>query len=373
MDGGDHDDHGHGQHDHDKHGDDEHDHDEHGSDADTVHLSEVQIAAAGITLAVVREGMAGALTVPATIAVDPQTSAVVAAAVGGRITSLERQLGESVRTGDTLAVIESREAAELQAEIAIARQQRAMANMTLEREERLFREKVSAEQDVLQARAAAADAGVRLQLAEQRLGASGARGDALNRIVVRAPASGHVVAREVVLGQVVQADAELFRVADLSTLSLELALPPDAAASVAVGNAVTVGAGTRTAEGHIVFVSPVIDPHSRQVRAVASLPNRAGQWRVGEAVQASVAVATRDGMPALAVPKTALQMVEDQPSVFVRSDEGFIVKHLKIGAANGDHVTVLSGLVGGERIAVTNSYVLKAELGKGEGGHDHAH
>jgi cobalt-zinc-cadmium efflux system membrane fusion protein len=354
-----------------EHAEDGHHSDEAG-EADTIRLTEAQISAADIAVAPVRSGMAGAVTVPAVVAADPERSAVVAAAVGGRITSLSRNLGERVRRGDALAVIESREAAELQAEVEAARQRLALAQATLRREEQLFRERVSPEQDVLAARTAAAEARIRLRLAQQRLGTTGGSGGALNRIVVRSPLSGHAVAREVALGEVVAADAELFRVADLSTMAVELALLPDAAAQVEVGSPVHVSTADREATGRVAFLSPVIDPHTRQVRAIATLPNPQGQWRVGETVQAAIAVRNAEAKAMLAVPKTAIQTVEDKPSVFVRTPDGFAVKHLEIGPVQGDYVTVLSGLDGGERVAVRNSYVLKAELGKGEGG-EHAH
>lgn len=353
--------------DHEAAGPDAHGDETDAGEADVVHLTDAQIAAAGIEVSAVREGMAGALTVPALIAADADKSAVVAAAVGGRIMSLARNLGDPVHAGDTLAIIESREVAELQAEIAAAREQRKVTQATLEREERLFDEKVSPEQDVLQARAAAAEARIRMQLAEQRLGATGVGGDALNRIAVRSPLAGHVVGRDVELGQVVRADAELFRVADLSTVWVELALPPDAAAGASAGRAVWVRAHGREAQARIAFVSPIVDPHSRQVRAIATLPNKAGQWRVGESVQAAIELVSQGSGAGLAVPKSALQTMEDKPSVFVRVAEGFKVKQVQLGAPSGDDVMVADGLEAGDRIAITNTYVLKAEAGKGEG------
>lgn len=358
------------------HGEEEHGHGEgeggHGEgEADVIRLTDAQIEAAGIETAVVRSGAAAAITVPAVIAADPEKSTVVVAAVGGRVTSLARNLGEAVKAGDALAVIESREAAELQADVEAQRQQSTLAEATLKREEQLFAQKVSPEQDVLEARAAAAEARIRLQLAQQRLGTTGGAGGSFNRIVVRAPQAGHVVARSVGLGQAVQADAELFRVADLSVVAVELALPPQTASLVAVGGSVSVSAGDREASGRLAFVSPVIDPGTRQVRAIALLRNEEGRWRVGETVHA--AVATGADANALSIPKSAVQTVEDKPSVFVRTDEGFAVKHLELGPGSGAFVAVRSGLNGGERIAVKNSYVLKAEAGKGAGGGHHDH
>jgi cobalt-zinc-cadmium efflux system membrane fusion protein len=95
---------------------------------------------------------------PATIEGDPQGTQVVSAAIGGRVVSLTRNLGQSVGRGDTLAVIESREAAQLKGEVEASRARLALANSNLAREQRLFAQRVSPEQDLIAARTAAIEA-----------------------------------------------------------------------------------------------------------------------------------------------------------------------------------------------------------------------
>ena len=106
-----------------------------------VTLTQQQITEAGIE--VVRPtvgGVAGAIEVSATIEGDPQGVQVASAAIGGRLVSLTRNLGQSVGRGDVLAVIESREAASLKGEIEAARARAALAQSNLRREQRLFAE-----------------------------------------------------------------------------------------------------------------------------------------------------------------------------------------------------------------------------------------
>ncbi len=168
----------------------------------TATLSAQQIADAGIE--VTRQtvgGVAGAIELPATIEGDPQGVQVVSAAIGGRLVSLTRNLGQPVRRGETLAVIESREAASLNAEVEAARARSTLAQSNLRREQRLFAERVSPEQDLVAARTAATEATIALRLARQQLSATGGGGGALNRIAVRSPISGHVIARSAMLGQ----------------------------------------------------------------------------------------------------------------------------------------------------------------------------
>lgn len=338
--------------------------------AGTVILTREQIQAAGIEI--VRPtvgGAAGAIEVSASVEGDPEGVQVVSAAIGGRIVSLTRNLGQSVGKGDVLAVVESREAASLRAEVEAARARAALANVNLHRERRLFAERVSPEQDLIAARTAATEADIALRLARQQLAATGGVGSALNRITVRAPISGQVIARSATLGQTVAADAELFRIANLAKVTIAMSLLPADAGRVRPGDRVEVSASGRRQEARITFVSPVLDEATRLVPVIAGIDNRAGQWRVGENVNAAIMLPA-GGEGILAVPSAAVQMIANRPHLFVRTASGFRAAPVTLGRTRGGQVVVLSGLAGTERVASTNSFMLKAELGKGEAGHE---
>ncbi len=335
---------------------------------DIVTLSAQQIADAGIE--VTRPtvgGVAGAIELSATIEGDPQGVQVVSTSVGGRLVSLTRNLGQSVSRGDPLAIIESREAASLKAEVEAARARSALAQSNLRREQRLFAERVSPEQDLVAARTAATEANIALRLAQQQLSATGSGGGALNRIAVRSPIAGQVIARSATLGQAVAADAELFRVANLSKVTVTTSLVPTDAGRVKPGVRVEVTAPGRRQEGRVTFVSPILDETTRLVPVIATLDNAGSTWRVGETVNVSILVPAT-GDRTVAVPSAAVQMIEDKSFVFVRTATGFRAMPVTLGRTNGGQVTVTAGLTGSERIASTNSFTLKAELGKGAGG-----
>jgi cobalt-zinc-cadmium efflux system membrane fusion protein len=337
---------------------------------DFVALSDQQIKAAGIEVMPVRQSFAGAVEAPAVIAADPKHAAVVSSAVGGRVVEIRRNLGDSVARGDVLAVIESRDVAQLRADVEIAKRQYELSQANFAREERLYGEKVTSRQEFEIARNAAQEARTRLRLAEQQLAAAGASsGGQLNRLMLRSPIKGNVTARQIALGDIVAPDAHLFEVADLNELAAELSLSPDDAARVTVGTTVDVSTDGRTGTGRITHVSRVLDPATRQVRAIARLSNGRGAWRIGETVRASIALEGGVGTQ-LAIPRTAVQTVEDRPSVFVRVKDGFAIKHVVLGGNAAGYVKVMGGLEGNEQIAVSNAYLLKAEHGKGEAGDD---
>lgn len=343
---------------------------EHHEDDGKIILNADQIAAAGIQIARPTVGGAGTIELPATIDGDPQATQVVSAAIGGRVVALMRNLGQSTGRGDTIAIIESREAASLNAEVQAAGARLALAQSNLAREQRLFAQRVSAEQDLITARTSATEARIALQLAQQQRSAAGGGGGALNRIAIRAPLSGQIISRSVVLGQTVAADAELFRIANLGNLSLALNFQPADAGRIRAGAPVQVQAAGRTGAARISFVSPALDPATRLIPAIATIDNRAGQWRVGEPVTASVSLSGPGTDKAIRVPSTAVQSHEGKTVIFVRTPTGFIATPVTLGDSAGDQVVVRSGLTGSEQIATTNSFTLKAELGKGEASHE---
>ncbi|MEN2711384.1 efflux RND transporter periplasmic adaptor subunit [Sphingomonas sp. NPDC092331] len=339
----------------------------------TAPLTAEQIAAANITL--IRPGRGGtgaAIEAPALLESDPDATRVVAAPLEGRVIALVRNLGDAVRRGETLAVIESRQAAGLQAEVEKARTRLELARKTLARDEALYARGFRPLREVEISRAAAEQAETDVRLARQQVAASGVRGGSLNRIVITAPIAGRVVARSAVPGQMFTADAaetELFRIAALERLSVVLSIAAGDAARVRPGNPVEVAAAGRTAMARVRFVAPALDPQTRLVRVLADLDNRGGQWRAGEPVQARIEVAGAGAAP-LMVPATAVQTVENRPVLFVRTPQGFRTQPVTLGARDGAMVAILSGLADGEQVAATNTFTLKAELGKGEASHE---
>ena len=343
-------------------------HAEKGEHADFVTMSPQQIAAAGIELTTpMTGGGSGSVQAAALIESDPDGTRVVAAPIEGRVVALTRNLGDYVRRGDTLAIIESRQAASLQAEVEKARSRLNLARTTLDRDRALFKRGFRPKSELDISQAAYEQAATDLRMAGQQVAASGVRGGNLNRIVITAPIGGQVIARNAVLGQVFMADAadtELFRIADTNRLSVTFSLSPADAARVARGSIVQVTAPGRRSTATVSFVSPALDPKTRLVPVIARLDNRGGRWRVGE--PANVAVGAVPGVGStIRVPTAAVQTVEGRNVVFVRTGAGFRVVPVTLGGHDGEMTVVTSGLMGGEQIAATNSYTLKAELEKG--------
>jgi membrane fusion protein, heavy metal efflux system len=194
--------------------------------------------------------------------------------------------------------------------------------------------------------------------------------ESLQVYTVSSPQLGVVTERFTNPGE--QAESQqLFTVADLSTVWVELSLFPRDRGRVKPGQSVrvqTADAGPM-GEGRIVFVSPLSSSATQSLTARVQLDNADGRWSPGLYVQAEVAIG--ESQLALAVPAAAVQELEDGTSVFVNDADGLEARVVKTGRSDGRVVEILEGLKAGEPVVGEGSFVLKAELGKGEAEDEH--
>ncbi len=157
-------------------------------------------------------------------------------------------------------------------------------------------------------------------------------------------------------------ETELFTLANLDRVWVELAVGPTDLPTVAEGHTVSVAAHglSKRAVGKIVFISPILDKDTHSARVVAEIANPDGNWRPGSLVHAAVAIEER--VAALTVPASAVQTIGKMRVVFVRTPDGFEKRPVTLGDGDDRLFEVLSGVQVGEAIAVTNTFALKAEF-----------
>jgi cobalt-zinc-cadmium efflux system membrane fusion protein len=364
---------------------------EHG-EAGEIHMTAEQITSQEIGTAAVAGGtLSRHLVVPGTVTPDADRLVRVPARVVGTVAEMRKRLGDKVQKGDVVAVLDSREVADAKSDFLTAGVQAELQKINFERQQKLISSQATAQVSFDQARATYQESQLRLDLARQKLSALGlnaaevaaaAKRDeatpnqsSLRLFPLRAPMDGRIVERKVDVGTKVGSEgdpADVYTIADLSTVWVELAVPTTALLNVAEGAKVLIGTGTDEktlrAEGQVVFISPFLNADTRSARVIVALPNPDQTWRPGTFVTAAVAIA-EETVP-VRVPRTALQTVEGKLVAFVRTDEGFERRAVKVGRSDDDAFEVTEGLAAGDEIAVANTFLLKAELGKAEADHD---
>lgn len=301
--------------------------------------------------------------------------------LAGVVVRSAKNLGDPVKKGELLAVLESRALADLKSEHLAARTRLELARETFEREKRLWEEKISARQDYLASRQALAEAEIAYRNVEQKLLAlglshaavmrgGGGGADGLTRYEIRAPIDGVVIEKHLAIGEAVKEDASIFTIADLSTVWAEMTIYPKDLSSVKLGQTVTVRASALNAEaeGRVSYVGSLIGEQTRSAKARVTLPNPERSWRPGLFVTVDL-VQDETEVP-VAVSVDAIQTLRDWKVAFARFGEFFEARPVELGRSDGKTVEVLSGLAPGTPYAATNSFILKADLGKAGASHD---
>lgn len=362
---------------HDDHGEGSHGHGEeqagegHEEEAGKLHLSIAQIEAAGVQLADAGPRELGtAISFPGEIRFDEDRTAHVVPRVPGVVESVQAELGQAVKRGEVLAVIASQQISDLRSEQQAAQRRLELARLTFQREQQLWQERISAEQDYLQARQVLQEAEIALANARQKVAAVGPAG-AGNRYELRAPFDAVVVEKHLTVGEVVDETSNAFTLSDLSRVWATFAVAPRDLDKVTTGRNVTVSApdlGARV-EGKINYVGSLLGEQNRAATVRATLANPNGAWRPGLFV--NVAVSVERFNAAVVVPQSALQTWEEQTVVFARTEEGFEARPVTTGRRDAGQVEITTGLAAGTQVAAAGSFVLKSELGKGSAEHSH--
>ncbi len=333
-----------------------------------VTLDANQIEAAGILVA--RAGPAEIVTavqLVGEIRFNEDRTAHIVPRVPGIVERVAVTVGEQVTQGQLLAEIASADLADRRSELLTAERRLSAARVSYEREKALWLEQVSAEQDYLQAQTQLREADIALQNARQKLAALNAPPAAgnLSRYELRAPFAGTIVEKHLAPGEALAADANVFVLSDLSSVWAEMAVPAQRMNDVRIGRQATVDATAfeSQARGPIIHVGSLLGEQTRTAPARVLLPNPSGTWRPGMFVNVSVDAGQQ--AVAVAVASEALQDLDGSPVVFVQSPGGFVAQAVETGRHDNQITEIVKGLKTGQAYASTNSFVLKAELGKG--------
>jgi membrane fusion protein, heavy metal efflux system len=385
------------------------DHGDHGDDHGHGHTDEVKLTTEAIKVAKIRvepvkkHPLSTTFTAPARVAFNAEAMAHVGSLVPGRVVDIKVRVGDLVKKGDELLVVESTELGQAQSDylqkrtdLAVALAAVEPAKQSFERSKKLYDESQgialgevqkrqaelkAAEGDALTAKAAAAAALNRLLL----LGMSKEQAMQLEdegvlnpTLSVRAPISGRVIEREVTLGELVAPEKErLLVLADTETVWVLADVPESRLAQISVGSPAQVqfaALPNRRLEGKVAQIAPALNPDTRAGRVRVEVVNGDGSLRPGMFASVALTAGAPGGAAVLAVPDEAVQTVEGEPAVFVPVEgeaNTFAKRTVTVGKPIGELVPVVAGLKEGESVVVSGSFILKAELEKSEASHEH--
>ena len=341
---------------------------EHGREG-FIPMTAERLAASGLAVERVEpRSLLSEIIAQATVAAPPEGQALLTARADGAVVRINKRLGDAVGAGETVALLESRDAAQFVAERNAAAARERAAHAAWQREERLFRERVTAREALEAARAAHDATEVELRRSETALRTAGVTGDG-RHLAVRSPISGRITEVDTQLGAYVTAGAELFNVSDPRRIQVDAAVPASDAQRIRPGDRAMIELPNGgLVEARVRSITPAVDPQSRAATVVLQLNAAPGGLTQGQAVR--VRITPRGSQESgIILPEQAVQQVEGRDMVFVQVKGGFQATPVSVGSRSGGRVEILDGLRAGQTVVTEGAFVLKSQLGASEAEH----
>ena len=280
----------------------------------------------------------------------------VSADLPGIVDEILFESGDAVREGQTLAILDTRQE---QAQMAAVEAQRALARLNFNRMQELLDQRVISKAEYDSATAES-------RQAEARVGEIRA---VIERKTIRAPFSGILGIRQINKGQYLAGGDPVVPLQSLNPIYVNFGVPQQAIGQVRVGRLVRLSAETPanlSVEGRVTAIDSVVDPTTRNIQVQATLANPDGKLRPGMFVQTEIALGANQSV--IALPASAISYAPYGDSVFVVSEmkddkghtyHGVRQQIVKLGAARGDQIAVLSGIKPGEEVVTSGLFKLR--------------
>lgn len=336
-------------------------------------------ARAGVKVEAVGEQLAPeALQQAATgvVQANAYRSTPVVSLVGGRLTQVSAEAGQEVRRGQTVAVVFSDELAMAQSRYLSAQAELEEHHQHHQRTLQLVELGAASREEFEQAtsvlkKAEAEMAAQRqrlllLGLTPQRVAALRGPAQVSSEISLHAPAAGTVISRAANPGEVVEANKELLRVADLSNVWVVGQVFERDLARVRIGSGASVTSEAypgRIWRGRVTYVDPQLDPATRTAQVRVEVANPGQALKLGMFVNVGFGALGTAEATAPTVPASAVQTIGGRTVVFLATDDpgAYVMRPVRVGTESSGRYPVLEGLHVGDRVVTEGSFMLRAE------------
>lgn len=340
-------------------------------------LSEEMIKNGGLEIGVASPGkIMETLVLPGTIIPDPQKYIHISPRASGIVLSTDYHVGDPVRQGDVLAILESPELGEARGAYIIAKKNLALKEKCFQREKTLFQKNLSIEEDFLKREIEREEAKIELAIREQALMRLGVNSQEIEKMgseitadlfyyQLKAPIDGLVLERHIDLGSHLDSHDEAFTIGDLDHVWLEMSVSPKDMDRVEKGARIVIplksGDSLLTS---LTKLSPSIDKNERRLIAMAPVDNHEAHLPLGTFISARLE--HKPQAVSIAVPAVALLKMDGVDTLFVVDGDHLEKRAVQLGQGDEKMREIISGLSLGEKYIKKNAHILKFELEKGE-------
>lgn len=294
---------------------------------------------------------------PATVVIPPRQLSIASSMQGGVVQKVFVGVGDTIRAGQTVALVSSTEGLTLQREYLQTASRLSRLESLVKKDETLYKEGIISEREFLKSKQETAL--LSTELAEKRgmmkmMGVSPSNTGTLNTTsAVKAPINGIVLEQSAIIGQKIDAMSPIYKIADLSTLWIEIQTPAAIAKSIKVGDMIRTNLG---AVAKVIKISSGVELQNQSVIIRAVIIEGKELVRPGQFVQAAVQTPS---VSSIVVPKNGLIRNKGESIVFVKTSRGFSPVSVKVLKEECTTFIISGPLKGNEQIAIRGIIPLK--------------
>ncbi len=327
-----------------------------------IEIEDAFIKSSGIKVEPVTPGsVESEIRAPALVKPIPGGEATVIAKAAGTLLQIKKRLGDSVKAGETIAIVDSIEATRMTSDRITADKKLELAKKIFARESALFEKGVTPRQDMEAVQTALAVAEAEASRAREIAKASRVAPDG-HSILVVSPLSGKITDETAIVGAFVQPNSELFQVASESQIQVESFITASDVPKIQAGDSATIiGRNGNETPAKVRSVTPAVSGGNQVATAILTIEGENSSLVLGEGVQVRLH-SSKTTTSSLVVPEDAIQNIEGQDVVFVRTKAGFKPQPVVVSKRSNGTAQLASGIESGVEVATKSAFLIKAEM-----------
>ncbi len=355
--------------------------------SEEIHLSQESIKEINLQTEKVKSRVLnGFMNIPATVIANQDNEAQVGSLVQGRVNKVYVKVGDFVKAGQVMMTVEGLDIGEIKADYLVAKAAFNFSKANYERQKKLFDQKVGSQKTFLESEAEFEKAAAEFKAMDKKIHSIGLSDeDVINNqdtgehtsgtLSIKSPINGIVVERNVVIGQLVDAYTNAFKVINNSLLWIDGQIyEKDLARVTQKTNAMftTSSYPDENFSGKIIYIGQTIDEITRTITIRGEFNNPGGKLKPQMFGELKIPIG--NNVNAIVIPEESLIKDGNNVYVFVQKDKNreeksgktFELRPLVLGASSNKMVEVKEGLIEDENVVVKGVFYLKSELKKEE-------
>ena len=317
--------------------------------------------------------MSNELSAMGKILANQYRKAIVSYPFPARIAKINAKIGDHVKKGQKLIVLQSEEVGEATSAFYKANADYELAKVNFDREQQLFEKGVGAKKNLLTAEAELKVAEANLNAAEKKLHVLGFSENDVNHIskthqvnpviTLYSPIEGKIVRSNVILGEMINESTEILMIMDPSILWVDAEIYEKDIAKIKIGQQVVAYVPAYAEEsfmGKITYISDLLNESTRTITVRSEIKNRLNKLKPGMFASLKIVLELEEN--ALCIPVNAVLDDKGKKLVFVKSDGVYYPRKVQVGVKNGDFITIQSGLKEGDEVVTSSNFQLKSKL-----------